>query len=50
MDFSMTEAADDLGGLARTITESVCTAEHQRKLSLAIKRARHIALLPFAAE
>ena len=25
-------------------------AEHQRKLSLAIKRARHIALLPFAAE
>src|ERR1700742_3916731 len=32
MDFSMTEAADDLGGLARTITESVCTAEHQREL------------------
>src|SRR5882757_6584695 len=32
MDFSMTEAADDLGGLARTITESVCTAEHQRQL------------------
>ena len=25
-------------------------AEHQRKLTLAIKRARHIALLPFAAE
>jgi small subunit ribosomal protein S18 len=25
-------------------------AEHQRKLSVAIKRARHIALLPFAAE
>jgi hypothetical protein len=23
MDFSTTEAADDLGGLARTITESV---------------------------
>lgn len=32
MDFSITEAADDLGGLARTITESVCTAEHQREL------------------
>ena len=32
MDFSITEAADDLGGLARTITESVCTAEHQRDL------------------
>ena len=28
----MTEAADDLGGLTRTITESVCTAEHQREL------------------
>jgi 3-oxocholest-4-en-26-oyl-CoA dehydrogenase beta subunit len=32
MDFSTTEAADDLGGLVRTITESVCTAEHQRDL------------------
>jgi alkylation response protein AidB-like acyl-CoA dehydrogenase len=32
MDFTTTEAADDLGGLARTITESVCTAEHQREL------------------
>jgi len=32
MDFSTTEAADDLGGLTRTITESVCTAEHQREL------------------
>jgi alkylation response protein AidB-like acyl-CoA dehydrogenase len=32
MDFSITEAADDLGGLARTITESVCTAEHHRVL------------------
>ena len=30
--FKTTEAADDLGGLARTITESVCTAEHQREL------------------
>jgi len=25
-------------------------AEHQRKLTVAIKRARHIALLPFAAD
>jgi 3-oxocholest-4-en-26-oyl-CoA dehydrogenase beta subunit len=32
MDFSTTEAADDLGGLVRTITESVCTPEHQRSL------------------
>jgi alkylation response protein AidB-like acyl-CoA dehydrogenase len=32
MDFSSTEAADDLGGLVRTITESVCTPEHQREL------------------
>jgi 3-oxocholest-4-en-26-oyl-CoA dehydrogenase beta subunit len=32
MDFSTTEAADDLGGLARTITESVCTPERHREL------------------
>lgn len=32
MDFSSTEAAADLGGLVRTITESVCTPEHQRDL------------------
>jgi alkylation response protein AidB-like acyl-CoA dehydrogenase len=32
MDFRTTEAADDLGGLVRTITESVCTPEHQRAL------------------
>ena len=32
MDFTTTEASDDLGGLARTITESVCTPEHQREL------------------
>jgi len=25
-------------------------AKHQRKLAVAIKRARHLALLPFAAE
>jgi 3-oxocholest-4-en-26-oyl-CoA dehydrogenase beta subunit len=32
MDFTTTEAATDLGGLARTITDSVCTPEHQRAL------------------
>ncbi len=32
MDFTTTEAADDLGGLVRTITESVCTPEHHRGL------------------
>src|ERR1700756_5307715 len=32
MDFTTTEAATDLGGLVRTITESVCTPERQREL------------------
>ncbi len=32
MDFTTTEAADDLGGLVRTITDAVCTPEHQRAL------------------
>jgi alkylation response protein AidB-like acyl-CoA dehydrogenase len=32
MDFKTTEAADDLGGLVRTISEAVCTPEHQREL------------------
>ena len=32
MDFKTTEASDDLGGLVRTITESVCTPDHQREL------------------
>src|SRR5689334_13925584 len=32
MDFQTTEAADDLGGLVRTITQSVCTPAHQREL------------------
>ncbi len=32
MDFKTPEAFDDLGGLTRTITESVCTPEHQREL------------------
>jgi alkylation response protein AidB-like acyl-CoA dehydrogenase len=32
MDFSTTEAAQDLGGLVSTIVDSVCTPEHQRQL------------------
>jgi alkylation response protein AidB-like acyl-CoA dehydrogenase len=32
MDFTPTEASTDLAGLVRTITESVCTPEHQRTL------------------
>ncbi|MEZ0340614.1 acyl-CoA dehydrogenase family protein [Mycobacterium sp. pV006] len=32
MDFNRPESADDIGGLVRTITESVCTPEHQREL------------------
>lgn len=32
MDFKTTEASEDLGGLVRTITESVCTPEHQKEL------------------
>src|SRR5215467_11134526 len=32
MDFNSTEAATDLGGLVRTISESVCTPAHQRDL------------------
>lgn len=32
MDFKKTEAADDLAGLVRTITESICTPDHQREL------------------
>jgi alkylation response protein AidB-like acyl-CoA dehydrogenase len=32
MDFTTTEAATDLGGLVRTITDSVCTPERQREL------------------
>ena len=32
MDFTTTEASEDLGGLVRTITESVCTTDHQRDL------------------
>ncbi|MCH9668403.1 MAG: acyl-CoA/acyl-ACP dehydrogenase [Actinomycetia bacterium] len=32
MDFSQPEASEDLSGLVRTITEAVCTPEHQREL------------------
>lgn len=32
MDFSKPEAVEDLSGLVRTITEAVCTPEHQREL------------------
>ena len=32
MDFTTPEAAADLGGLVRTITESVCTPQRQREL------------------
>lgn len=32
MDFSTTEAAQDLGGLVDTIVDAVCTPEHQRQL------------------
>ncbi|UXA17487.1 acyl-CoA dehydrogenase family protein [Mycobacterium sp. SMC-4] len=41
MDFSTTEAADDLGGLVRTITESVCTPQHQRDLDGLDQRVDH---------
>jgi 3-oxocholest-4-en-26-oyl-CoA dehydrogenase beta subunit len=32
MDFTTTEAANDLGGLVDTIVDSVCTPEHHREL------------------
>lgn len=32
MDFTKTEAAQDLAGLVRTIVDSVCTPDHQRRL------------------
>ena len=43
MDFTTTEAADDLSGLVRTITESICTPEHQRELDELDQRVdRHL--------
>ncbi|MDT5134157.1 MAG: 3-oxocholest-4-en-26-oyl-CoA dehydrogenase beta subunit, partial [Mycobacterium sp.] len=41
MDFTTTEAAEDLSGLVRTITESVCTPEHQRDLDKLDQRVDH---------
>ncbi|MCV7152345.1 acyl-CoA dehydrogenase family protein [Mycolicibacterium pyrenivorans] len=38
MDFSHPEEAEDLGGLVRTITEAVCTPDHQRELDGAADR------------
>ena len=32
MDFTTSEAANDLGRLVDTIVDSVCTPEHQREL------------------
>ena len=32
MDFTRTEASQDLSGLVRTIVDSVCTPDHQRRL------------------
>ena len=32
MDFTRTEAAQDLSGLVGTIVDAVCTPQHQRKL------------------
>ena len=49
----------DMGRLRRFISErgkiiprrvNGCCAKHQRMVTLAIKRARHIALLPYTAE
>jgi 3-oxocholest-4-en-26-oyl-CoA dehydrogenase beta subunit len=41
MDFSTTEAAQDLGGLVTTIVDSVCTPEHQRQLDGLDQRFDH---------
>ena len=38
MDFTQSEASVDLGGLVRTITESICTNDHQRALDAAPQR------------
>ena len=49
----------DINKLRRFISErgkilprriSGCCAKHQRTLTIAIKRARHVALLPFSAD
>ena len=38
MDFSTTEAATDLGDLAQSIIDSVCTSDHQRELDQLTER------------
>jgi small subunit ribosomal protein S18 len=38
------------GGKIRSRRETGTCAKHQRMLARAIKRARHLALLPFAAD
>ena len=38
MDFSTSEAAQDLGGLVDTIVDSVCTPQHQRELDVLDQR------------
>ncbi|ORV93485.1 acyl-CoA dehydrogenase [Mycobacterium interjectum] len=38
MDFTTTEAAQDLGGLVDTIVDAVCTPEHQRELDKLAQR------------
>ncbi|MGV0626221.1 acyl-CoA dehydrogenase family protein [Mycolicibacter minnesotensis] len=38
MDFTTTEASDDLSGLVGTIVDAVCTPEHQRALDAAEQR------------
>ena len=37
-------------GKIRPRRQSGCCAKHQRRLATAIKRARHMALIPFVAE
>ena len=41
MDFTTTEAAQDLGGLVDTIVHAVCTPEHQRELDGLDQRFDH---------
>ena len=58
-DKSETIDYKDVAKLKKFITEkgkilprriSGCCAKHQRQLTIAIKRARHVALMPFSAD
>lgn len=40
----------DVYGRIETISKTGLTAKQQRQLAVAVKRARHLALLPFVAE